>query len=181
MKKAFYRSIARVPIAVATLTVTIRNTRKKRALWALVFAVFAVPLMTGVIVPSHALAQSANACEGGRLSFGIARPGKNIYSGSLTYRYKTENGTAVAGNDYNNTTGKVEFSAGVNGARIYVQTLNDNINEGQESLTLQLSEPKASQYGGWIQQNGNWVRVETLLPSTISYTGYIKDGGGRGC
>ena len=157
-----------------------RIIRKKRALWALVFAAFAVPMMTGVIVPSYAQAQSVSVCEGGRLSFGIARPGTNIYSGSLTYKYKTKNGTAVAGNDYNQTTGDVKFSAGVNGARIYVQTLNDNINEGQESVILQLDNPKAPQFTGWIQQNGNWVRVESLLPSSLSYTGYIKDGDGGG-
>ncbi|MDE0714733.1 MAG: hypothetical protein F4Z52_09315 [Gammaproteobacteria bacterium] len=139
-------------------------------------AAVAVPAVIGAtLLPSEAAAWSETVCEGQRLSFGIKRPRADIYRGTLTYRYRTANGTAVAGKDYLAAQGTVTFRASVDGARVYVKTLKDGVSEGTESVFLVLHEPEAPQYGGWIEVNGKHVRVETELPATRSYTGYIRD------
>ena len=153
---------------------TLRIARRVRSL--ALCAALAVPTMIGAaLMPSEAAAWSETVCEGQRLSFGIKRPGANIYRGSLTYKYRTANGTAVAGKDYLAAQGTVTFSAGIHGARVWVKTLTDGITESRESVILVLHEPKAPEYGGWINVNGKYVRVETELPQTRSYTGYIRD------
>lgn len=139
-------------------------------------AALVVAAPTGAaLLPSAAAAMPESVFEGQRLSFGLKRPGKDIYRRSLTYKYRTSGGTAKAGEDYKPATGTVTFSAGVDGARVYIQTFKDDIPEGRETVYLKLYEPKAPRYGGWIQQNGRWVRVETLLPSSRSFGGYIDD------
>ena len=132
-------------------------------------------MIGAALLPSEAAARSETVCEGQRLSFGIPRPGADIYRGTLTYKYRTANGTAEAGKDYLAAQGTVTFSAGIDGARVWVKTLTDGISEGTESVMLVLYEPEAPQYGGWINVNGKEVRVETELPATRSYTGYIRD------
>ncbi len=152
----------------------LRIARRVRSL--VLCAAAAVPTMIGgALLPSEAAARSETVCEGQRLSFGIKRPGADIYRGTLTYKYRTANGTAVAGKDYVAAQGTVKFSAGIDGARVYVTTLMDDISEGRESVKLVLYEPEAPEYGGWINVNGKQVRVETELPATRSYEGYIRD------
>ncbi|MYB89042.1 MAG: hypothetical protein F4X93_03660 [Proteobacteria bacterium] len=148
----------------------------KRVQSLVLCAAVAVPTMIGTtLLPSVAAAWSETVCEGQRLSFGISRPGADIYRGTLTYKYKTADGSAVAGKDYRAAEGTVKFSASVDGARVYVDTLKDGESESTESVILVLYEPEAPELGGWITVNGKHVRVETELPATRSYTGYIRD------
>ncbi len=153
---------------------TLRIARRVQPL--VLCAAVAVPMTIGAaLLPSEAAAWSETVCEGQRLSFGIKRPGADIYRGTLTYKYRTANGSAEAGKDYVPAQGTVKFSAGIDGARVWVRTLTDGETEGRESVKLVLSEPEAPEYGGWINVNGKHVRVETELPQTRSYTGYIRD------
>ena len=115
------------------------------------------------------------ACEGERLSIGVSRPNRRLYGGKLTYKVRVAGGDAQVGVDYDPPPEKVTFSAGVNGLRFYVKTVRDGIDEGVEKVRLQLYEPKAPLYGGWIFHQGNWVRVETLVRQTITRRGKIRD------
>ena len=55
--------------------------------------------------------------------------------------YATANGTATAGQDYTATSGRLKFRAGETSKKIEVAVLDDSHDEGEETLTLRLSNP----------------------------------------
>ena len=60
----------------------------------------------------------------------------------VTVSYATKDGTATAGEDYQSTGGTLTFAAESNQARpVEVPISDDRIDEGDETFTLQLSEP----------------------------------------
>lgn len=171
MKNSYFRRIARVLLAGTVL------------------AVFA--MIGGVFVAPGAWAQQVQvvAVEGNKLSFPVKKPkagntGYYGYTGTINYSYKTADGTATAGTDYDATTGTVSFGPGTNvGARIYVKTKTDSVEENTETVQLRLHDPEVPGLGGYVQYQGSWVHVETLLPQTRTYAGYIYDSSfcsGRG-
>ena len=62
-------------------------------------------------------------------------------SGTLTVDYATSDGTATAGEDYTATSGTLTFEAGESSKTIEVTVLDDAHDEGEETLTLRLSNP----------------------------------------
>ena len=62
-------------------------------------------------------------------------------SGTLTVDYATSDGTATAGEDYTATSGTLTFEAGESEKTIEVAVLDDFHDEGEETLTLRLSNP----------------------------------------
>ncbi len=60
-------------------------------------------------------------------------------SGTLTVDYATSDGTATAGEDYTATSGTLSFQAGDTEKTITVAVLDDDHNEGEETVTLTLS------------------------------------------
>ncbi|MEW6283229.1 MAG: DUF4394 domain-containing protein, partial [Candidatus Eremiobacterota bacterium] len=56
-------------------------------------------------------------------------------------QFTTRNGTALAGSDYESTTGTLLFAAGVTTEFFTVPILPDQILEGTESFTIELSNP----------------------------------------
>ena len=62
-------------------------------------------------------------------------------SGTLTVDYATSDGTATAGSDYTATSGTLTFTAGESSKTIEVTVLDDSHDEGEETLTLRLSDP----------------------------------------
>ena len=62
-------------------------------------------------------------------------------SGTLTVDYATSDGTATAGEDYTATSGTLTFEAGESSKTIEVTVLDDFHDEGEETLTLRLSDP----------------------------------------
>ena len=61
-----------------------------------------------------------------------------------TVSYSTENGTAIAGQDYDTKTGTLTFSAGTTRQTIEVRTSNDNVDEPEETFTVMLSGPNGA-------------------------------------
>ena len=59
-------------------------------------------------------------------------------------RYATSDGSAVAGEDYKAKSGRVAFQPGETAKTIEVKVLDDAHDEGEETLTLTLSEPTRS-------------------------------------
>ena len=55
--------------------------------------------------------------------------------------YATENGEAVAGDDYVHTAGKLTFSPGETRLTVPVPVLADEHDEDSETLTLKLTNP----------------------------------------
>ena len=62
-------------------------------------------------------------------------------SGTLTVNYATSDGTATAGTDYTAASGTLTFTAGESSKTIEVTVLDDSHDEGEETLTLRLSDP----------------------------------------
>ena len=62
----------------------------------------------------------------------------------LRVDYATSDGTAQAGSDYRATSGTLTFAAGETGKLIVVRVLHDSHDEGEERMTLTLSNPRPS-------------------------------------
>ena len=60
-------------------------------------------------------------------------------TGTVTVDYATTDGTATAGADYTATSGKLTFDPGETGKTVKVTVLDDAHDEGEETLTLTLS------------------------------------------
>ena len=67
--------------------------------------------------------------------------------GTVTVRYMTRDGTATAGEDYEETRGTLTFAAGETEKTVSVPILDDAVDEGRETFTLKLADAK----GAWIE------------------------------
>ena len=77
--------------------------------------------------------------EGAALSFGVTLDAAQ--DSTVSVRYATADGTAVAGADYEAASGVVRFAPGETAKTVSVAVLNDAHDEGSETLTLALSRP----------------------------------------
>ena len=66
-------------------------------------------------------------------------------SAALTVDYATADGSAHAGDDYRAASGTLTFGAGERSTTIEVAVLDDAHDEGEETLTLRLSNPSGGQ------------------------------------
>ena len=66
-------------------------------------------------------------------------------SESITVRYQTEDGTATAGEDYQPSSGTLEFASGVETMTIEVPLLDDQINWQTETFTMRLETSESIQ------------------------------------
>ena len=73
------------------------------------------------------------------LSFAVAL--SRAADSSIRVDYETQDGSAQAGADYTATSGTLRIRAGRSSATIEVPVLDDDIDEGEETLTLVLSNP----------------------------------------
>ena len=91
-------------------------------------------------VPGPALSVADAQAEEGTdatLDFAVTLvPARTV---AVTVAYATADGTATAGSDYTATSGTLTFAAGDTEKTIAVPVLNDDINEGSETLTLTLT------------------------------------------
>ena len=60
---------------------------------------------------------------------------------TVTVNYTTVDGTATAGSDYTATSGTLTFQPGETRKTVLVPVLDDDIDEGSETMTLRLSSP----------------------------------------
>ena len=77
--------------------------------------------------------------EGAALSFRVTLDAAQ--DSTVSVRYATADGTAVAGADYETAFGVVRFAPGETAKTLSVGVLNDAHDEGSETLTLALSRP----------------------------------------
>ena len=81
-------------------------------------------------------------------------------SGTLTVNYATSDGTATAGTDYTAASGTLTFTAGESSKTIEVTVLDDSHDEGEETLTLRLSDPS----GGRVTDGEATGTIENTDP-----------------
>ena len=95
--------------------------------------------VAGVTPPPAFSVNDVTATEGSTLTFTVLRTGVTTSSHSVTYG--TANGTALAGSDYTTAGGTLTFAPGDTSKTVTVATIDDPINEGNETLSLNLSGP----------------------------------------
>ena len=77
--------------------------------------------------------------EGGTAQFKVTlRPASEQ---TVTVRYQTKNGTALAGSDYTETSGTLIFTAGQTTKTLSVSTVDDDAQESDERFTVTLRNP----------------------------------------
>ena len=84
--------------------------------------------------------------EGGgsaTLTVNLSRPS----AADVTVKYATSDGTATAGSDYTTANGTLTIPAGNTSGTITVPILNDNLDEDNETVNIELSEPSNAVLG----------------------------------
>ena len=97
-----------------------------------------------VLRPPALRVVNAHAIEGtnAHLPFGVWLDRESTTT--VTVNYTTVDGTAVAGSDYTATSGTLTFAAGETRKTVMVPVLEDDHDEGSETLTLRLSNPQGA-------------------------------------
>ena len=80
--------------------------------------------------------------DSGSLVFTVSLAGTTTRT--VTVDYLTEDGTAVAVDDYSPRVGRLTFSPGDRTKTISVPIVNDSIDEGSETMTLRLTNPQGA-------------------------------------
>ncbi|MGI9251864.1 MAG: Calx-beta domain-containing protein, partial [Pseudohongiellaceae bacterium] len=92
--------------------------------------------------------------------------------------YATSDGTALAGTDYQATTGRLTFMPGVSSGLITVVILDDGITENNETLNLTLSNPdRLTLAPGASSAIGTITNDEALPIITAAHTANRESGG----
>ncbi len=94
--------------------------------------------------PARIRAQDARAKEGKDASLDFAVTLHRAASHEVSVDYATKDGTATAGADYTATSGTLTFAAGETAKTVSVAILDDAIDEGKETFTLKLSNPRGA-------------------------------------
>ena len=81
--------------------------------------------------------------EGAVLAFRVTLA--EAQTSAVSVRYATSDGTATAGTDYEAVSGALRFAPGETAKTVSVSVLNDDHDEGRETLTLTLSSPFGAQ------------------------------------
>ena len=154
---------------------------------------FAVSVTFGLVLGTPtASAEDANTVAGLPLRFEVELPlAPNGWA--LRYSYRTEDGTAVAGEDYRSATGKLVFRSNERRKTVSVQTLSNNENEiGSETFKLYLYDlevrdlyrpllisrsdrdraDRADRVEGWHQPIGRFRGI----PMEMTLWGVIRTG-----
>ena len=87
--------------------------------------------------------------EGATLDFAVTL--SRALTETVTVDWATSDGTATAGSDYTAGSGTLTFTAGETSKTVSVPVLDDAIDEGEETLTLTLSN--ASGGGAWLKDD----------------------------
>ena len=108
------------------------------------------------------IADAAPVTEGGTLAFPVALTGS--FDTQVTVRYTLVAGTAAAGTDYtDNASGALTFAPGVTAGTIRVVTLDDEIDEPEETVRVRIAS---------VARAGSF---EAVRPGSVEATGRIRD------
>ena len=114
------------------------------------------------------------AAEGDTMTF-IVKLGAAPNGWAVRYKYNTQDQSAHAGDDYESTSGTVTFSSGQKERKVYVDTIDDNADEGPEVFKLKLYDQEVN---GLYRGVTGWVTPTSgipSMPSTMTLTGQIMD------
>ena len=116
--------------------------------------------------------------EGETASFVVTLSGE--VSGTVIVTYTTENGTAESGTgkDYTTASGTLQFTSGQTGKTIEVTTLEDTLNEADETYTLTLTNVTgvSGVSLGTASATGTIEDDDTLTAALGTHTGNVAEG-----
>ena len=154
-----------------------RQDSNGKSSWAAWRAAVAGVVLAGgaaLAMPQAAHAADAGATEGDTMEFTITL-GAAPNGWAVRYKYKTEDGAAVEGEDYDEATGTVTFNSGVKEQKVYVDTIDDSEEEDPEVFKLKLYDQEVNGLyrgvTGWVTPTSN-IRS---MPSTMTLKGQIQD------
>ena len=119
-------------------------------------------------------AADAEVTEGDRIEF-IIKLGAAPNGWAMRYKYRTQDVTADAGDDYLAATGRVTFSSGETEKKVTVTTIDDDDDEFLETFKLKLYDQEVN---GLYRGVTGWTDstiVITGMPMNMTMTGQIKD------
>ena len=105
---------------------------------------FTAALATRIQGPPGLAVADAEVEEAANASLAFAVTLSRAPSGTVTVDFATSDGTATAGSDYTATSGTLAFAAGETAKTVSVPVLDDDHDEGSETLTLTLSNPSGA-------------------------------------
>ena len=94
---------------------------------------------TTILGPPGLGVADARTNEGSNVSLQFTVSLDRVASTTVTVDYATADGSAQAGLDYTSTSGSLTFGIGETSKTVSVTLLDDDVDEGQETFTLQLS------------------------------------------
>jgi hypothetical protein len=125
-------------------------------------------LSIGVVAAQHGLLQFSASTyvaneNGGAATITVTRSGGA--DGSVTVRYATTDGTAMAGSDYTATSGTLTFNQGETGKSFSIPITNDSLNEASETVSLTLTQPTGGAALGTQSTATLFIQDDDPLPS----------------
>ena len=108
---------------------------------------------------SDAWAKESDGGMGFRISLNKAS------ESTVSVSFATEDGTAVAGEDYTRTTRTVEFSVGETSRTVTVPIIDDDVSEQNETMIVRLSDIKGAYF---IDEQAQGTIVDTEHTLTVS-------------
>ena len=154
-----------------------RQDSNRKSSWNAWRAALAGALLAGgaaLGAPQAAHAADAGATEGDTMEFTV-KLGAAPNGWAVRYKYKTEDGAAVKGEDYDEATGTVTFNSGVKEQKVYVDTIDDSEEEDPEVFKLKLYDQEVN---GLYRDVTGWVTPTSSIrsmPSTMTLKGQIQD------
>ncbi len=94
----------------------------------------------------------------------------------VTVGYRTQDGTATAGADYQHTSGVLTFGAGELEKQVLVQIIDDALDEDDEGFTLELADAQGAELG---MATGRATILDDDSKPTVGIvpTVYVREGG----
>ncbi len=150
------------------------NGKNARIAWYAALAGVVLAGSAALAMPQAAHAADAGATEGDTMEFTVTL-GAAPNGWAVRYKYKTTDGAAVKGEDYEEATGTVTFNSGVKEQKVNVDTIDDSEEEDPEVFKLKLYDQEVNGLyrgvTGWVTPTSN-IRS---MPRTITLTGQIQD------
>ena len=123
-----------------------------------------------VLAPVALWVADARAREGSDATLDFAVALERASTQIVTVQYATTNGTATAGEDYTATSGTLTFAPGDVGKTVSVPVLDDAKDEGEETMTLVLSNASGARIADG-SATGTIVNADSLQKAWIARFG----------
>ena len=148
------------------------SNRRPAAARRLRTAIASAVVAGAVLAPGAALGADAEGDEGDTIEFTVTLGNAPPGGCSIKYDFKTQDDSAVAGDDYTAKSGTLTFSSGENQKTVGVESLTDTVSEDDETFKLKLYNRTALGYGECEEE---MVLGMGGFPYTMTLTGKIVD------